>query len=64
MAATDATLIFQAHSVTLKYDLMFYLTQNWFLCMYSGIVFSCCYYVQPEMMRNNVNSDDLDIYIP
>ena len=38
MAATDATIIFQAHSVTLKYDLMFYLTQNWFLCMYSGIL--------------------------
>ena len=39
MAATDATLIFGAHSVTLKYDLMFYLTQNWLLCMYSGIVY-------------------------
>ena len=39
MAATDATIIFLAHSVTLKYDLMFYLTQNWFLCTYSGIVY-------------------------
>ena len=37
MAATDTTTIFQAHTVTLIYDLMFYLTQNWFLCMYSGI---------------------------
>ena len=39
MTATDATIIFQAHSVILKYDLMFYLTQNWFLCMYNGIVY-------------------------
>ena len=39
MAATDDTITFQAHSVTLKYDLMFYLTQNWFLCMYNGIIY-------------------------
>ena len=39
MTATDATIIFRAHSVTIKYDLMFYLNQNWFLCMYSGIVY-------------------------
>ena len=28
MAATDATIIFQAHSVTLKYDLMFSLLKT------------------------------------
>ena len=28
MAATDATIIFQAHSVTLKYDLMFILLKT------------------------------------
>ena len=39
MAAADATIIFGANSVTLKYDPMFYFTQNWFLCMYDGIVY-------------------------
>ena len=38
MAAADAIIIFGANSVTLKYDPMFYFTQNWFLCMYVGIV--------------------------
>ena len=32
-------IIFGANSVTLKYDPMFYFTQNWFLCMYAGIVY-------------------------
>ena len=39
MAAADAIIIFGANSVTLKYDPMFYFTQNWFLCMYVGIDF-------------------------
>ena len=39
MAAADAIVIFGANSVTLKYEPMFYVTQNWFLCMHVGFVY-------------------------
>ena len=39
MAAADAIVIFGANSVTLKYEPMFYFTQNWFLCMHVGFVY-------------------------
>ena len=39
MAAADAIVIFGANSVTLKYESMFYFTQNWFLSMYVGFVY-------------------------
>ena len=45
MAAADAIIIFGANSVTLKYDPRFYFTQNWFLCMYVGIVYVILKYI-------------------
>ena len=39
MAAADTIVIFGANSVALKYDPMFYFTQNCFLCMYVGFVY-------------------------
>ena len=45
MAAADAIVIFGANSVTLKYDPMFYFTQNWFLCMYVGFVYVILKYI-------------------
>ena len=41
MAVADAIINFLANSKTEKYDIidmMFYFTQNWFLCIYIGIV--------------------------
>ena len=39
MAAADAIVIFRANSATLKYEPMFYFTQNWFRYMYVSIVY-------------------------
>ena len=45
MAEADAIVIFRAISATLKYEPMFYFTQNWFLYMYVGIVYVIPKYV-------------------